>query len=44
LVVADGDVAAMLTTGRTGLPLWKVTPNKARMRMPSSRREGSAAR
>ena len=42
--VVDGDAVAILTTRRTALPLWEVTPSKARMRMPSSRHEGSAAR
>lgn len=43
-VVGDGDVVAILTTRRIALPLWEVTPSEARMRMPSSRHEGSAAR
>lgn len=42
-VIVYVDDIAIPTTRRTALPLWEVTPSKARMRMPSSRHEGSAA-
>lgn len=42
-VVVDGDAVAILTTRRTALPLWEVTPSRARMRMSSGPNEGSAA-